>query len=141
MKSTNHFSIEYGNLLPLLKGNFQRLEQVVINLVQNACQALPDKQKGIFVSTSYDEEKRGIVLRVEDEGIGIPSAILPHITDSFFTAKPESGGIGLGLSISSRIVKEHGGTMKFTSEPKKGTKAEIFLPLSEIKTVIPERAT
>ena len=133
MKSTNHFSIEYGNPLPLLKGNFQRLEQVIINLIQNACQAIRDTRKSIFVSTSYDEKRRGIVVRVEDEGVGIPPEILPHITDPFFTTKHESGGIGLGLSISSRIVKEHGGILTFTSEVGKGTKAKIFLPLHETK--------
>ena len=140
MKSTNHFSIDYGNPLPLLKGNFQRLEQVIINLIQNACQALRDAKKSILVTTSYDEKKQGIVIRVEDEGIGIPPKILPHITDSFFTTKVESGGTGLGLSISSRIVKEHGGTLTFESEVRKGTKAEIFLPLYRTEKALEERA-
>jgi len=140
MKSTSHFSIEYGKNLPVLRGNFQRLEQVIINLIQNACQALRDIQKGISVSTSYDEKMRGIVVRVEDEGVGIPSEILPHITDPFFTTKPESGGTGLGLSISSRIVKEHGGTLTFTSEVRKGTRAEIFLPVLQSKDHLAERA-
>lgn len=129
MKSTNHFSIDYGNHLPLLRGNFQRLEQVIINLIQNACQALRNTRKSILVSTSYDEKRQGIVVNLEDEGVGIPSEILPHITDPFFTTKHESGGIGLGLSISSRIVKEHGGTLTFASEPGKGTKAEMVLPI------------
>ena len=132
MKSTNHFLIEYGNHLPMLKGNFQRLEQVIINLIQNACQALRDTKKSIFVSTSYDEKKRSILVKVEDEGVGISSEILPHITEPFFTTKHEAGGMGLGLSISSRIVKEYGGTLTFTSEPGRGTKAEIILPIHQI---------
>ena len=129
MKSTNHFSIQYGGPLPQLKGNFQRLEQVIINLIQNACQALPDNQKAIFVATFYDEKRHGIVVDIEDEGTGIPSEILSHIVEPFYTTKASSGGLGLGLSISSRIVKEHGGTLTFTSEPGKGTKAEIVLPV------------
>jgi PAS domain S-box-containing protein len=140
MKSTNYFSVGYGNHLPLLRGNFQRLEQVIINLIQNACQALRDAQKGIFVSTSYDVKRRGIIVRVEDEGVGIPPEILPHITDPFFTTRHESGGTGLGLSISSRIVKEHGGTLTFTSEVRKGTKAEVFLPVLRAKNNLAERA-
>lgn len=132
MKSTNHFSVTYGNNLPVLKGNFQRFEQVMINLIQNACQALPDNQKAIFVSTSYDEKKPSIVVEVEDEGAGIPSEMLSHITDPFYTTKSDSGGLGLGLSISSRIVREYGGTLTFTSEPGKGTKAEIVLPVYQV---------
>jgi len=132
MKSTNHFSVTYGNNLPVLKGNFQRFEQVMINLIQNACQALPDNRKSIFVSTFYDEKKHSIVVEVEDEGTGIPSEMLSHITDPFYTTKSDSGGLGLGLSISSKIVKEHGGTLTFTSEPGKGTKAEIVLPVYQV---------
>jgi signal transduction histidine kinase len=129
MKSTNHFSIEYGKNLPILRGNFQRFEQVMINLIQNACQALSDTRRGIFTSTSYDEKRRSIVVKVEDQGTGMGPEILSHITDPFYTTKSDSGCVGLGLSISSRIVKEHGGTLTFASEPGKGTKAEIVLPL------------
>ena len=128
-KSTSHFSVRYAERLPVLKGNSHRLEQVMINLIQNACQALPDIRKGISLSTSYNERISGIVVKIRDEGTGIPAEILPHITDSFFTTKSGSGGIGLGLSISSRIVKEHGGTLTFASEPGKGTIAEIILPV------------
>ena len=128
-KSTSHFSVKYGERMPILKGNFHRLEQVMINLIQNACQALPDTRKAISLSTSYDEKKSWVVVKVQDEGIGISPEVLPHITDSFFTTKSDSGGVGLGLSISSRIIKEHGGTLTFTSEPEKGTTAEIILPV------------
>ncbi len=128
-KSTSHFSVKYGEKLPLLKGNSHRLEQVIINLIQNACQALPDIRRGISLSTSYNEKTCSIVVKVQDEGRGIPPENLHHITDPFFTTKSNFGGIGLGLSISSRIVKEHGGTLTFTSEPGKGTTAEIILPV------------
>ncbi len=141
MKSTNRFSVSYGKNLPVLRGNFQRFEQVMINLVQNACQALPDNRKGIFVSTSYDEKRRSILVNVQDEGAGMPSKILSHITDPFYTTKSDSGGLGLGLSISSRIVKEHGGTLTFTSEPGKGTKAEIALPIAhDVQTTMETEA-
>jgi PAS domain S-box-containing protein len=128
-KSTSHFSVRCGENIPTLRGNSHRLEQVIINLIQNACQALPDIRRGISLSTSFNEEMCGIVVKVEDEGIGIAPEVLFHITDPFFTTKSNSGGIGLGLSISSRIVKEHGGTLTFTSEPGKGTIAEIILPV------------
>ena len=128
-KSTNHFDIEYGKNLPLLKGNFQRLEQVAINLIQNACQALADTDKGIFISTSYVKETSNIVIRVKDEGTGIPLETLSQITDPFFTTRQRSGGVGLGLSISLRIIEEHGGSIQFTSQPGVGTTAEIILPV------------
>ena len=130
-KSTSHFSVTYGEKLPVLKGNFHRLEQVVINLIQNACQALPDVRRGISLSAAYDEKAFCIVVKVQDEGVGIPYEVLPRITDPFFTTKSNSGGIGLGLSISSRIIKEHGGTLVFASEPGKGTIAEITLPVPQ----------
>ena len=128
-KSTSHFSVRYSEKLPTLRGNSHRLEQVIINLIHNACQALPDIRRGLFLSTSFDEKRCSIVVKVQDEGIGIPPEVLPHITDPFFTTQSHSGGIGLGLSISSRIVKEFGGTLSFTSEPGKGTTAQIILPV------------
>ncbi|MEJ2099824.1 MAG: PAS domain S-box protein, partial [Desulfobacterales bacterium] len=128
-KSTNRFSIEYAKNLPSLKGNFQRLEQVMINLIQNACQALPDPQKGIFITVQFIKEKSTVAIKVRDEGKGIPPDTLLHITDPFFTTKHQSGGVGLGLSISSKIVEEHGGTMHFESEIGGGTMATINLPV------------
>jgi PAS domain S-box-containing protein len=127
--STNHFSIEYGNNLPALKGNFQRLEQVMINLIQNACQALPGSQKGIFVSTMLDKKESKIVIKVRDEGMGIPPETLMNVTDPFFTTKHDSGGVGLGLSISLKIIEEHGGSMHFTSDIGAGTTVENTLPV------------
>ncbi len=129
MKATTHFSVEYGDSLPPIKGNFQRFEQVIINLIQNACQALPDARRGIFLSTSYDEKRQAIVVSVRDEGMGIPADVLPHIAEPFFTTKHHFGSLGLGLSISSRIVKEHRGSLNFTSKQGKGTTAEIVLPV------------
>lgn len=131
-KSTDRFSVDLEKNLPLVKGNFQRIEQVVINLVQNACQALPDRKKGIRVSTRWDETNRKVVLQVQDEGVGIPPENLPHITDPFFSTRQDSGGVGLGLAISSRIIKEQGGALNFSSEPGIGTKAEVLLPVNRI---------
>ena len=127
--NTNHFSIKYGNNVPLLKGNFQRLEQVMINLIQNACQALPGSQKGIYVSTTFDKKGSEIVINIRDEGMGIPPETQMNITDPFFTTKHNSGGVGLGLSISSKIIEEHGGSMHFKSQVGAGTTVEITLPI------------
>jgi PAS domain S-box-containing protein len=128
-KSTGRFSVDFAKDLPNIKGNFQRLEQIVINLVQNACQALPDKYKGVRLTTGFDRERGSVVLTVEDEGIGIPNENLPQLTDPFFTTKQDLGGIGLGLSISKRIIEEHRGKILIESEDGKGTKVEVILPV------------
>jgi PAS domain S-box-containing protein len=127
-KSTRRFSVKYGKDLPSIKGNFQRLEQIVINLVQNACQALPDKDKAIILTTGYDMDRGYIFLIVEDEGIGIPEKNLPYITDPFFSTRQDKGGLGLGLSISRRIIEEHRGKITFRSQEGKGTRVEVILP-------------
>jgi len=129
--STNHFTIKYCDNLPLLTGNFQRLEQVMINLIQNACQSLADSQKGIFVTVTHAKNRSSILIQVRDEGMGIPPEKLMNVTDPFFTTKHDSGGVGLGLSISSKIVEEHGGSMQFTSEIGVGTTVEIMLPIDQ----------
>jgi PAS domain S-box-containing protein len=127
--ATHAFKVAYGVNLPMLRGNFQRLEQVIINLIQNACQALPDAARGISVSVRHDSAEAAVIVTIEDEGVGMPSETIPTIMDPFFTTKSETGGVGLGLSISSRIVEEHGGRMRFTSQQDQGTVAEIFLPV------------
>lgn len=128
-KSTTKFNVDYAKKIPVIAGNYQRIEQVVINLVQNACQALEDPSKKIEISTRYDEESDTIVIEVIDEGVGIKPEALEHIKDPFFTTKREKGGTGLGLSISSTIIEEHNGVLNFTSAPGEGTTAVITLPV------------
>jgi PAS domain S-box-containing protein len=130
-KATDNFTAEYAAELPPFKGHVQRLEQVVVNLLMNACQALPDRQRGIAVRTGRAEAEGALYLEVSDEGQGIAAADLPHVTDPFFTTRRDSGGTGLGLSISARIVKEHGGRLDITSTPARGTSVRVVLPLAE----------
>ncbi|MCM0080679.1 transporter substrate-binding domain-containing protein [Geomonas sp. Red32] len=126
-KSSHNITARYASGLPPVKGNGQRLEQVVVNLLLNAFQSLEGKGKRIDVATLWDAE-RGVVLTVQDEGRGIATDDLPRLTDPFFTTKREEGGTGLGLSISAGIVKEHGGTLDFDSEPGRGTTVTLTLP-------------
>jgi polar amino acid transport system substrate-binding protein len=127
-KATNRFSVEYGADLPQVRGNASRTEQVVVNLLINACQALPGPDRGIFLSTAYDRAAEAVLLTLRDEGTGILPEHLPHLTDPFFTTKRESGGTGLGLSISAGIIKEQGGTITFTAPPEGGTAVTVTLP-------------
>ncbi|KPA16570.1 histidine kinase [Candidatus Magnetomorum sp. HK-1] len=128
-KSTRHFSVKYEEDIPSFNGNFQRIEQVVINLLQNACQALQDKSKGVTVSTSYKKTQNRIVLTVKDEGIGISDKSLSFIMNPFYTTKRTSGGTGLGLSVTSKIIKEHGGIIEVDSKKGVGTTFNVLIPL------------
>ncbi len=129
-KSAGEFFVTYGKGLPLFKGDYRQIEQVIINLVQNACQALEDGQGKISLAT-YRNDAGEIVVQVNDTGCGIPEADLPRITDPFFTTKRDIGGTGLGLSISQTIVAKHGGRLAFTAEAGQGTTVKLILPPAE----------
>ncbi len=126
--STKRFEACYAPSLPTILGSAQRIEQVVINLILNACQALPDMEHGISLTTSHDQAAGAVVLTITDEGSGIAPEHFSHLTDPFFTTKRESGGTGLGLSVSATIVKEHNGTLEFASTPGVGTTVTLTLP-------------
>jgi polar amino acid transport system substrate-binding protein len=130
-KATVNFSAEYAADIPMVRGNTQRIEQVVVNLLLNACQALPNTECRIALATFRVSNARIVVLTVKDEGVGIASEHIPRLTDPFFTTKRETGGTGLGLSVSAGIVNEHGGTLKFNSTPGAGTTVILTLPAAE----------
>lgn len=130
-KSTTGFAAAYAEDLPLFRGSAQRIEQVVINLLLNACQALEHDAQGIRVSTRFEPGKGELVLEIADEGVGIAPEDLPKLTDPFFTTKREQGGTGLGLSISIGIVKDHHGSLGFDSRPGRGTTVTLRLPAAQ----------
>src|SRR6185369_5955524 len=105
-----------------------RVEQVVVNLLLNACQALPDQDRRISLDTFPDPDADAVVLRLSDEGTGIAPEHIPHLTDPFFTTKRETGGTGLGLSVWASIVKEHDCSLEFKSDPGRGTTVVLTLP-------------
>ncbi|MDP4176166.1 MAG: ATP-binding protein [Bacteroidota bacterium] len=126
--STDYFAIDYAENIPKVRGNKQQLEQVMINLITNACQSLEDKKQKITISTGYDRDKDQIIISVKDEGKGIDPKSLKYILDPFYTTKREMGGTGLGLSITYNIIKKHGGDLTFLSELDEGTTATVTLP-------------
>jgi len=132
-KSTGQFGASYGERMPKLHGSPQRIEQVIVNLLVNACQALPGPDRAVTLTTRYVSWKNEVVLEVADQGSGILPEHLPRLTDPFFTTKRESGGTGLGLSVSTGIVKEHGGELTFASTPGEGTTARLTLPVAADK--------
>ncbi len=129
-RATKNFSFIPSRNLPQFIGNYQRLEQVFLNLIQNACQSLPNDSHRITISTYYEQENRQIIVKVKDDGEGIEEKDLKHITAPFFTTKRDKGGTGLGLSISLQILQDHGGSMNFESSKGKGTTVTVSLPIT-----------
>jgi PAS domain S-box-containing protein len=125
---TTGFDAVFAENLPEVRGNKQRLIQVIINLIQNSCEALEGRQGGVRVRTLFNGETDGVEVIVEDDGIGIPADMINKVTDPFFTTKRTMGGTGLGLAVSAGIVKEHNGLMDFQSVENKGTKVTVSLP-------------
>jgi PAS domain S-box-containing protein len=129
-KHTVNFYLNIEEKIPYVVGNAQQLEQVVINLVMNALNALPTKNGRIFVSVSHPEHSRHVEITVRDEGVGMPENVLARLSEPFFTTRRDSGGTGLGLFISRSIVEKHNGVMEFESEPGKGTTVTVKLPIT-----------
>jgi len=129
VKSTDSFVLDLQEDLPQISADRIGLEQVVLNLLQNACHALPDRKRRVCISTSIDAEQRTLRIQVQDQGTGIQPEDLQKLTDPFFTTRGEQGGTGLGLSISQRIIREHGGTMSFESTRGRGTTVTVRLPV------------
>jgi PAS domain S-box-containing protein len=125
-ESTRHFSTALDKALPPVAGIPQRLEQVVINLLLNACQALTRPDREIILATST--RNTTVILTVTDEGCGIEQDNLDRIYEPFFTTKTDIKGTGLGLSITKKIVKEHHGWIEFQSEPGLGTRVTVGFP-------------
>lgn len=126
---TDNFQLTLAENLPLARGNCQQIEQVMINLITNALQALPDKKAGVYVATCREEHRGEIIIEVRDAGRGMEKHVLQRLTEPFFTTRTAEGGTGLGLYISASILKEHGGTLEFRSEPGQGTIATVSLPV------------
>lgn len=126
-KTTSKFVVDLGEI-PLVFGSCRRLEQVIINLISNALDALQSRESGIYISTAYDEDSHSVICKIRDEGKGIESSDLKHLCDPFFTTKRDKGGTGLGLSVSSKIIHDHYAQMVFESEVGKGTTVKITFP-------------
>ena len=123
---STRFSVHLSRELPQILGNPQRIEQVLINLILNACQALPNENCAIKLSSLA--EAGFVVVSVADEGSGMAPEILGRIREPLFTTKRDRGGTGLGLSVSEEIVREHSGTLEISSEPGSGTTVKMRLP-------------
>jgi len=113
--------------LPKVLGNSDQMNQVFINLVLNAQQAMPKGGKLIVKTMQID--KGMIRVEIFDSGIGIPEQIIDRVFEPFFTTRKDQKSTGLGLSVSYSIVKSHGGDIALASQPQKGATVIINLPV------------
>jgi signal transduction histidine kinase len=116
--------------LPEVQVDPAKLRQVLVNLVQNAAEAMAESGGQVVVRATHFPLERAVVVAVEDDGPGIPAENLQSLFEPFFTTK--FTGTGLGLSISKSLVEQHGGRIEVSSEPGRGTTFLIFLPEKEV---------
>lgn len=143
MASKQHVSFELGvaeDTEVRLSADFPQLQQVLVNLLMNAIQAMPDGGKvdvslsNVMLSTTLDEKlsmQKYLKMRIQDEGEGICKENLEHVFTPFFTTKTVGTGTGLGLSISHGIVEEHGGWIDIDSSAQAGACFTVYLPMKE----------
>lgn len=106
----------------------KQMEQIFINLVNNAVDAMPDGGRILLRVQTDPKQSTRWLFSLEDEGHGIPEEIKSQVFKPMFTTKPEGKGTGLGLSIVREILRSHGGEVRLESEPGKGTKVIFSLP-------------
>jgi PAS domain S-box-containing protein len=129
-KFTDFFTLDVPDNLPTITGNSQQLEQVFVNVLLNALQALPDRTRKIQLGAVYDADDNMVLVTVRDEGRGIPERDLGRLTEPFFSTRKDSGGTGLGLSISRSIMEKLGGSLGFESKLGSGTTVIIRIPVT-----------
>jgi signal transduction histidine kinase len=119
--------VEIAPDLPILTGDARAINQVFLNLLKNAAEALEDR--GGVVSVSAVVEGAWVVVQVRDDGPGVAPELLTKVFEPFYSTKEAGRGTGLGLSISRRIVNDHGGSIEVESAPGRGTTFTIRLPV------------
>jgi two-component system nitrogen regulation sensor histidine kinase GlnL len=136
------FADDYDPSLPPVWGNRDKLVQVFLNLIKNACEATADKGDAgrIVLQTAFRPGVRltvpgsdtrvslPLMISIEDNGCGVPEHLKPHLFDPFVTTKPS--GTGLGLALVAKIIADHGGVIESESEPKR-TVFRVLLPMQQ----------
>jgi signal transduction histidine kinase len=121
--------IEVPETLPTVHASANQIQQVLMNLIMNADQAMESRGRGVVTITATSAADNFVEVRVADDGPGIPKQALERIFEPFFTTKPAGKGTGLGLSVSFGIVRDHGGTIYVKSEPGRGATFVVRLPV------------
>ncbi|RLC21687.1 MAG: hybrid sensor histidine kinase/response regulator, partial [Deltaproteobacteria bacterium] len=114
--------------MPEIKGDFNQLQQCLINLVFNAIDAMPEGGT-LSLTGDYDLEKQFVTVKVKDTGVGISEKDIPYIFEPFYTTKDEGYGVGLGLSTLYGIIQHHNGTVDVETHLGEGTAFVLRFPL------------
>jgi len=123
--------LDISDEIPEFKSDRGKLQQILLNLINNAFSAMNDGGRLELIARLKDSDNVSIVCN--DNGVGISKANLKRIFDPFFSTKTGSGGTGLGLSITYNLMQEIGGTIEVQSEEGKGTEFTIILPLNKYR--------
>lgn len=118
---------------PLTRADVHRMEQVFLNLIGNAIQAIGDGPGRGSITVGLVAIEELIRISITDDGPGIPEAVLPHIFEQFYTTKPVGKGTGLGLHICQEIVQDHGGQIRVESHSRRGTTFVVEIPIVPVE--------
>jgi two-component system NtrC family sensor kinase len=125
------FEEKLAEHLPPVLCDANQIQQVILVLLMNASEAM-GKGGQLEVSTGFDSQTEQGVVRVKDNGSGIPPDVMPRIFDPFFTTKEDQNRTGLGLAVAHSIVEQHGGEITVRSEPGLGTEFQVGLPMAAV---------
>lgn len=129
---------EYIDYVPKIEAFGGQLNQVFMNILDNAVSAI--KEKGdVWIRINTDEMYKKLIIEIEDNGEGMDADVIAKVFDPFFTTKPVGQGTGLGMSITHKIVKNHQGDIDVTSVKGKGTKFTVTLPINLDRELLTDR--
>ena len=135
VRHRTQLAYEFSPDVPAIRADEGRMGQVILNLVQNAMEAMPpdrEPQHNRIQVVTRRFSERTVAIEVRDNGAGIPPEILPRIFDSFFTTRPVGEGTGLGLALCKRMVKDHGGRIEVESAVGQGSTFRLILPIANL---------
>ena len=119
--------------LPEVVGTEDQLQQVLMNLVSNAVQAMEPRDGGVLrIETKLSQNRNKVLIKVKDNGIGIPEENMPKLFEPFFTTKKKGKGVGLGLSVVYGIIQEHGGSIRVESKVGEGSTFKVKIPIGTL---------
>ncbi|HRR99338.1 MAG TPA: ATP-binding protein, partial [Candidatus Sumerlaeia bacterium] len=126
---------DFAQNLPDIFFDWDRMYDSLLNMISNAMDAIPEERAGLIIlKSSYDKEKKRVIVEIIDNGTGIPEESRERIFLLFFSTKGRRG-TGIGLTVTKKVIEEHGGKIWFETKTDEGTRFVIELPLSENKKI------